>query len=513
MEPSYTSVNICEDDHFDRNDDNEMEDGEIRGVSGVDAFHDDDDDSDDDALADGMFHAQQQSKSQTKAKRRTRTALGWGDCSLLPVACFVLGMFIGGPLAVMLSTKYVAMTTNTTTTTPQAPTVPSCDCNDNHNHKQQGVSSSAGSHSVSHSFLKTSKGQDTLRDLLELLASSGPRVVLDRVSELMEQDSQIAASCHPLTHQIGRNALQMFGFVDAFDGLPGTDDDKLLHTCNAAYMHGIIEHYLLNSTQLLQDAAFVDRSICKILNDGVEHGIITTLPWECRHGIGHGILQHLQEQADFDTLKQSLQACASSCAYVTGASAQYCMKYANQCQNGVWMDYFTTSVKLTAPMVDPSMTQICTSVPGNMDPNDCTFYAPTAFLLHNPQQYTAAIDWCLDGFGLSRQQVEAAYNGVTNINDDKLVTHAEKVNQKKMVALLQECIGGVGGQVAKENLNDLLPVQETCLNAPSSIIQTYCFERGLNYQSLSSGKIKFDKSVCDTVTNPEFRTACLDHAN
>ena len=361
---------------------------------------------------------------------------------------------------------------------------------------------------VSYSFIKTDKGQQTLNELLQLLETNGPREVLLEVGALMEEDAQIAASCHPLTHRIGRRAFQLYGFEDAFGDLPGSPDDSLLHTCNAAYMHGIIEHYLLNSTSLTslhQDAAHVEETLCGVLNEGVEQGVLTTLPWECRHGIGHGILQQLQHTADYETLKSSLSVCANSCSFVQGMPAKDCHVYARTCQNGVWMDYFTSSVALTGMTVDPKLTQICTSMPGNMITDDCFYYAPTAFLLHNPQEYAAAIDWCIEGFGWTRHEVEDAYSD----EDDAASNSTTRVARNQH---LEACIDGVGGQVAKENLSTLLPVQETCLTAPSTKLQLSCFTVGLTYHTLSSGKVKFDKEICDTVTNEEFLQSCLDHS-
>ena len=455
---------------------------------------------------------------------------------------FMLGMITGGLIVLILSISITYSKNISTAVTPPKDPFPACNCDcdfstsqnqtgsEEYREKQQSeqmpsesssspstpliVASGGSSPSqttsvdVSYSFIKTSKGQTTLNELLQVLETNGPREVLVEVGDLMEKDAQIAASCHPLTHRIGRRAFQLYGFGNAFGDMPGTPDDTLLHTCNAAYMHGIIEHYLLNSTSLTslhQDAAHVEETLCGVLNEGVEQGVLTTLPWECRHGIGHGILQQLQHTADYETLKSSLSVCANSCSFVQGISAKDCLTYLRTCQNGVWMDYFTSSVGLTAMTVDPKLTEICTSMPGNMVIVDCFYYAPTAFLLRNPQEYAAAIDWCIEGFGLKRDEVEDAYSDV----DD---TASNATNRVARNPHLEACIGGVGGQVAKENLSTLLPVQEACLTAPSTKLQSSCFTVGLTYHTLSSGKVKFNKAICDTVTNADFLQTCLDHS-
>jgi hypothetical protein len=48
----------------------------------------------------------------------------------------------------------------------------------------------------------------------------------------------------------------------AWGGMVGTSDAPLLRICNAAYMHGIIEHYLAASENLMDDVTMITDNIC-----------------------------------------------------------------------------------------------------------------------------------------------------------------------------------------------------------------------------------------------------------
>jgi len=207
------------------------------------------------------------------------------------------------------------------------------------------IGSAPEERAVSYNFLRTPKGSQTLRLLIkDLLQSqshqeqnrvtseghsslSGPRRALAHLSELMEGDAQIHSSCHPLAHNLGRTAYQFFGSLDAaYDGMVGTEDAQFLRLCNAAYMHGVIELHLRDVDDLdsLGSAAReIDKNVCNELIN-VDDG-----DWECRHGIGHGIIQRYRLEAEKDTIQKGLHACnAISDALV--------------CQNGLWYVQYCT---------------------------------------------------------------------------------------------------------------------------------------------------------------------------
>ena len=72
---------------------------------------------------------------------------------------------------------------------------------------------------VSYSFLKTSLGRQILEELVTELEQAGPKAALQEVARRIDQDAQIASSCHPLAHQLGKKAWQELGLEGAFDGL------------------------------------------------------------------------------------------------------------------------------------------------------------------------------------------------------------------------------------------------------------------------------------------------------
>jgi len=92
----------------------------------------------------------------------------------------------------------------------------------------------------------------------------------------MKSDPQVASSCHPLAHQLGRFAVTEFGLEGAFGAMLGTDKANLCRICNAAYLHGVIEHYLASSENLLEAVDKANAQVCEKL-DNVDSG-----GWECR---------------------------------------------------------------------------------------------------------------------------------------------------------------------------------------------------------------------------------------
>jgi hypothetical protein len=98
---------------------------------------------------------------------------------------------------------------------------------------------------VSYGFLQTTRGITLQETLHQELMFQSPKVALQHMQLLMDEEDQIANTCHPLTHMLGRNALMELGFDEAWGGMVGTPDVPLLRICSAAYMHGIIENYLV----------------------------------------------------------------------------------------------------------------------------------------------------------------------------------------------------------------------------------------------------------------------------
>lgn len=315
------------------------------------------------------------------------------------------------------------------------------------------------SYAVSYNFLSTTRGKELIDELDQMINSEGPKQVLERISKLMDDDAQIAASCHPLAHRVGREAFHRLGFPGAFGTIPGTKDDSILRTCNAAFMHGVIEHYLAANDNLPDAVASVKSKLCDKLTRP-KSGASVSNGWECHHGIGHGIVQHVRSQKEKETISDALTYCMNTTADT------------EVCQNGVWMDYFA-STRLT-DMIEPESLKVCEEFSSEtLVDFDCYVYAPTAYLLHNPRDYVGAIRFCIAGLK----------------NPDT-------------------CILGAGSQAAKENMMDYLPVETACLSAPTTNLAERCFSSALDYHTMSTGSRKIPAFLCDNLTH--FKDMCLD---
>lgn len=310
----------------------------------------------------------------------------------------------------------------------------------------------ATSDAVSYNFLPTTRGKQVLNGLQQSLEEGGPKQFLQELSTMMDEDDQIAASCHPLAHAVGRKAFKDLGVEGAFGNMVGTPDDKVFRTCNAAYMHGVIEQFLVDAVDLKKDADYIDTNLCQ---NFTKSGVPSN-KWECQHGIGHGVIQHYRKKKNRETLVDALATCEKT---TTDTS---------NCQNGIWMDHFAAT-QLTAQL-DPSLLQLCTTLPSTWA---CQVYAPTEYILHHPRDYAGAIKYCEEGLAS---------------NSDS-------------------CIDGVGAQSAKENMHDFLFVEAACLNTQIARQQKSCFGSGLLYYTTASGDLKIPASLCENLT--VFKKQCM----
>jgi hypothetical protein len=304
---------------------------------------------------------------------------------------------------------------------------------------------------VSYGFLQTTRGTELEETLHKELMFQSPKVALLHMQFLMDEDDQVANSCHPLTHMLGRNALMELGFDAAWGGMVETPDAPLLRICNAAYMHGIIEHYLAASENLVEDVAMITNNICKNLTH-VKDGV-----WECHHGVGHGIIQHYRNIKEQETLTQAIEACGNT-------------RFPKDCENGLWMDHFA-STKVSG-MLEPSSLHVCSL--SKADLWACGTYSPTEYLLHYPRDYTGAVQFCLEGFSND--------SGFSN-----------------------RCVKGVGMQAAKENIHDYWPVEEAGLTVPENLQWGY-FKEAIHYYSMATGST-IPASMCENLV--VFKDQCM----
>ena len=387
---------------------------------------------------------------------------------------------------------------------------------------------------VSYNFLRTSRGSSTIRILLNDLINptperyteksnttetvnyellGGPRRALMHLSQLMETDGQIHSQCHPLAHSLGRAAYQYFGSLDAaYDGMVGTDDAKLLRVCNAAYLHGVIESHLRsveNSSDLTTVAAEIEKKVCLKLSN-VEIGT-----WECRHGIGHGIIQ--RNRMDVETIAVQMGIATCEKTFKKAGKAE--------CENGLWMDHFESSGHIIAmerslmamdivasefenalsslkkakrsneiphnedtleselevkgqfltPPLPPTL-RMCQDF-AHADLDECYVYAPTEYLLVHPGDYVGALAYCQDP------------------------------SAKITSSAIRYCVTGVGMQCGKENMDDFFIVEKVCQTLDDVSLGIDCFRTALSYYTMSTGgESPRDAGVCDKLV--QFHDLC-----
>jgi hypothetical protein len=306
---------------------------------------------------------------------------------------------------------------------------------------------------VSFDFLQTPRGAQLLKTLTtQLLEESPPIDVLRNLLELMETDDQLSSSCHPLIHKVGRVAFEELGFDGAVDDVVNVDPE-LLQVCNAAYMHGVIAAYIKEHSNS-QEGESMQSAIAVVESKLCDKLIYRNGRWECLHGIGHAVLDHIRHQQLQLTLTLGVQACNEDQA----------------CENGLWHDHFQ-STSITGEL-DGEALKICDLASPSVH-SDCLLYAPTEFLLRYPGQYENAIIYC-----------------------NSLVTTKD----------ILSCVAGVGTQTAKDHMNDFQFVEQVCLSAPNEAYREACFHQGLVYYFMSTGS-RVPPRLCQMLV--QFKDKCL----
>lgn len=179
--------------------------------------------------------------------------------------------------------------------------------------------------------------------------------------------------------------------------------------CNSGYLHGIIENYFSKS----KDVFATMKIVCN------KYRLSSLLSWECYHGVGHGVMYYTA-----NNLPRSLEMCESLDS-----------NFANvNCVNGVFMENFNTDQKLHPSkfLKQDDLFYPCQEQAAKYK-GDCYLYAPTHYLSLNKNDYTGALSWC-DGS-------ESNYR--------------------------LTCVGGVGSQAIKENINNPKFVEKICMKGDS----------------------------------------------
>lgn len=149
----------------------------------------------------------------------------------------------------------------------------------------------------------------------EDIKQNGARHTLELLDQLQRQGGYALQECHPLVHKVGNLAYHHYGSVLAAAG-------EFNPVCQSGFYHGLLEEYLGQA----EDYEVGLKTACGSYNkDGY-------FDWfQCTHGIGHGVMQHREN----DIFKS-----VNDCDLLNPAG-----NAPEICYGGVFMENITTEAK------------------------------------------------------------------------------------------------------------------------------------------------------------------------
>jgi len=303
-----------------------------------------------------------------------------------------------------------------------------------------------------------------------LYRQGGPGGMVDAFKQLVDFDDSARSQATALV-----NGSDPAGAVSGARGVPAKpalseEVLRLLMVCNGAYLHGIVELFLYKAGlagHLEEGVTFVQDSICARMGRGWRP------PWECRHGVGHGIVQFQRHVHIDNALNDALSTASKTMVGQQG-----------DVWNGIWMDHFASTAYAAHDADDPAMVlMVCYgNAAKHRGDGDCAMYSPTAFLLHRPRAYVPAQQWCRDG-------CEGVLKGVG------------------ADACEGTCVSGVGMQTLKENMENLVLLGRVCNKARTSQLASRCIFGAKGYYSFAMGH-SIPDTLCAQIEIPTLQAAC-----
>jgi hypothetical protein len=156
----------------------------------------------------------------------------------------------------------------------------------------------------------------------KLVNNSGVQAAFADLKDEYKKNEFVRASCHQLTHVIGRSAADLYGDVA---GAYSRGE----HFCGTGYYHGVIETIAarMGTDRILEEAD----TLCADLRENQKHSAYHS---GCAHGLGHGFMGVLDNE-----LFESLHACD---ALTDGWEREHCY-------NGVFMENLPDSDNQSHP--------------------------------------------------------------------------------------------------------------------------------------------------------------------
>jgi hypothetical protein len=112
--------------------------------------------------------------------------------------------------------------------------------------------------------------------LVDVLNTQGAPAALVELAELADRDTFVRSECHPLTHSIGRAAMERYG---SFQNAVTYEDG----TCWSGFTHGILEGFMFKYT-----VDELDQAVQGVCVQDPEQAYSFDY-YNCVHGLGHGV--------------------------------------------------------------------------------------------------------------------------------------------------------------------------------------------------------------------------------
>lgn len=282
-------------------------------------------------------------------------------------------------------------------------------------------------------------------EFYKIVDEQDPHIALLEAQRRSGIDNRLANVCHQLVHDIGHRAYEKYGDF----GIAMQYADV---SCNVGYIHGVAETHFDHIDDIKNEV----KTICaSYLPD-------KTIGWECRHGIGHGLMW-----ATDNDVNESLKYCDT-----------FDDKNALQaCYTGVFMENFNTN-ELYHPsefLDSENPFTLCENI-GNKYKSDCNHYAIHYYIRANGNDFQKGLARCAETKYFARE----------------------------------DCASGVGDLAIKENINKPKDIEKMCMTAKTTNMQSSCIRGMTGLYTNHYGSVEKGMEMCSTL-EMENKGICLKH--
>lgn len=247
---------------------------------------------------------------------------------------------------------------------------------------------------------------------VDLVKTESPRVALAELRVGTETDERLMRSCHPIVHEIGREAYRKY--QDFAESMQYRDE-----LCNSGYLHGIIEGYFSGTDDVFEAM----QTVCS------RYAPHSFLALECYHGIGHGLMYYTAND-----LPKSLDMCA---VYESNFARR-------QCMNGVFMENFSSDNNLhtSAYLKADDLFYPCASQKEQYK-DLCYVYAPVRYLSVHTNDYVGALRWCDEAERTHRSVCAFGLGGQAMKENRHNPTFVETICGSNRKGQTEHCVDGM----------------------------------------------------------------------